>query len=96
MGCKKEDKDLMTQAVNLICAKPGDSVRLESSTAQTLLLAITLYLVPVLLLLVGMMIHPLLGIGLLIGSLLLLIPFQKIFAKRGGIRVTIAAILPKE
>ncbi len=70
-GCGEGQKTIQVTARNPIGAKPGDMVRLESSTGEVIALAWLVYLLPVVLLLAGCAVKGLLGglLGLALGAL---------------------------
>ncbi|MDR0249409.1 MAG: SoxR reducing system RseC family protein [Oscillospiraceae bacterium] len=90
-GCLHPLETIETEALNEIGALPGDRVEITSSSAQSLKIAALVYFVPLLLFIIGYIIHPLVGALALIGGFFAAFYTNRRIAASGGVKVVITA-----
>ena len=101
-GCGAVEQTMVFAARNLIGAKPGELVIVESETGPVLKAAAVLYLMPLVLFIVGYLVGMQWGLGGLIGalafalSILLVVLYDRFVMKKKNTVYTIIGYVPRD
>lgn len=101
-GCGAVEQTMVFTARNLIGAKPGELVIVESETGPVLKAAAVLYLMPLVLFIVGYLVGMQWGLGGLIGalafvlSILLVVLYDRLVMKKKNTDYTIIGYVPRD
>ena len=101
-GCGAVEQTMVFTARNLIGAKPGELVIVESETGPVLKAAAVLYLMPLVLFIVGYLVGMQWGLGGLIGalafalSILLVVLYDRFVMKKKNTVYTIIGYVPRD
>ena len=100
-GCGAVEQTMIFTARNLICAKPGDLVTVESATAPLLKAAAMLYMLPLVLFIAGYLLGMQWKLGGLVGilafvlSIAIVIAYDRLVMQKRNIVYTIIGFAPK-
>ena len=101
-GCGAVEQTMVFTARNLIGAKPGELVIVESETGPVLKAAAVLYMMPLILFIAGYLLGMQWGLGGLIGalafalSILLVVLYDRLVMKKKNTDYTIIGYVPRD